>query len=460
MVQKAHAKLTLGDSQQAELAVLRAELRAERQRRVHAERSEQLQRERFAKLRASLSNLLQGGGDHLANRTSSENMPSNQSQSSATRSAPPRMTPLLYVHGAGVDAANGPYTRLSTLRIGYAAYVNARGCELHMYSRIGFLGWGLTCGGAEGYLYMTHSCVARAPTSCTWFALSKAGGESNSSSTLGAQVPTVSTSANVPSGGAQQHGEHGTSVLQLWLPLWAMRAHPIVSSRAHSFGPAPSHRTCAVVGSSGALLHDRLGAEIDSHDVVVRFNDAPTDGYEPIVGGKSSIRLLNTKAAFSVIKRCAAEGTCEVTNRSCCPSDAAVLLNSGRRSIAECFQKVCGPVANIFETLSQHPLSHSLRATSNGTGRMMSGAFGVSVALLLCKRRINLYGFSVAAANVSASYVSASDASAVSTASPYHYYVSERAPDLKRWMYLLLPTGSLARVGAVREPREASAVER
>ena len=158
------------------------------------------------------------------------------------------------------------------------------------------------------YLYMTYGCVARAPMACTWFALSKAGsgeskagsgekagskagGESNST------VLTISSNASAPlPSSAQPVFWTGTSVLQLWLPLWAMRAHPIQqraigSAVASSAAPRPSQpatrsnsdsapsrlasrpsrRTCAVVGSSGALLHDRLGPEIDAHDVVVRL---------------------------------------------------------------------------------------------------------------------------------------------------------------------------------------------
>ena len=33
---------------------------------------------------------------------------------------------------------------------------------------------------------------------------------------------------------------------------------------------------CAVVGSSGILLYHDHGGEIDAHDVVIRFNSAPT----------------------------------------------------------------------------------------------------------------------------------------------------------------------------------------
>lgn len=36
----------------------------------------------------------------------------------------------------------------------------------------------------------------------------------------------------------------------------------------------------AIVGSSGGLRRHPSGTQIDSHDYVVRFNRAPTDGYE------------------------------------------------------------------------------------------------------------------------------------------------------------------------------------
>lgn len=42
--------------------------------------------------------------------------------------------------------------------------------------------------------------------------------------------------------------------------------------------------TCAVVSSSGGLLLHELGADIDDHDVIFRFNDSPTVGFEQYVG--------------------------------------------------------------------------------------------------------------------------------------------------------------------------------
>ncbi|XP_030028083.2 beta-galactoside alpha-2,6-sialyltransferase 2 [Manduca sexta] len=53
--------------------------------------------------------------------------------------------------------------------------------------------------------------------------------------------------------------------------------------------------TCAVVTSAGALLGSRLGDFIDSHDMVLRFNNAPTENYTEDVGTKTTIRILNSQ---------------------------------------------------------------------------------------------------------------------------------------------------------------------
>ncbi|GAQ82304.1 Glycosyltransferase family 29 (sialyltransferase) family protein [Klebsormidium nitens] len=57
-------------------------------------------------------------------------------------------------------------------------------------------------------------------------------------------------------------------------------------------GDAPLKR-CAVVGNSGDLLDHAHGAEIDGFDTIIRFNAAPTRGYETHVGRKTTIRILN-----------------------------------------------------------------------------------------------------------------------------------------------------------------------
>lgn len=48
-----------------------------------------------------------------------------------------------------------------------------------------------------------------------------------------------------------------------------------------------------LVGNSGALRLSRFGPAIDSHDVVVRLNQAPVQGYERRVGRRTTHRVLN-----------------------------------------------------------------------------------------------------------------------------------------------------------------------
>ena len=53
-----------------------------------------------------------------------------------------------------------------------------------------------------------------------------------------------------------------------------------------------ANASIAVVGSSGTLLYgEAVGAEIDSHDVVVRINQAYTQGFEARIGSRTDVRV-------------------------------------------------------------------------------------------------------------------------------------------------------------------------
>ncbi|KAK4392822.1 Sialyltransferase-like protein 1 [Sesamum angolense] len=67
------------------------------------------------------------------------------------------------------------------------------------------------------------------------------------------------------------------------------------------FHPRQFH-TCAVVGNSGDLLKMEFGKEIDSHDAVIRDNEAPVnEKYAKYVGLKRDFRLVVRGAARNMI---------------------------------------------------------------------------------------------------------------------------------------------------------------
>mmetsp|Transcript_37264 Transcript_37264/g.117268 ORF Transcript_37264/g.117268 Transcript_37264/m.117268 type:complete len:276 (+) Transcript_37264:498-1325(+) len=52
------------------------------------------------------------------------------------------------------------------------------------------------------------------------------------------------------------------------------------------------HRSCALVGNSGALLGGNQGRAIDSHDAVMRVNYTPIRGWEADVGSKTTYDFI------------------------------------------------------------------------------------------------------------------------------------------------------------------------
>ncbi|KFB50816.1 AGAP006903-PA-like protein [Anopheles sinensis] len=53
--------------------------------------------------------------------------------------------------------------------------------------------------------------------------------------------------------------------------------------------------SCVIVASAGSLKRSGLGTFIDGHDIVMRFNHAPTEGYEADVGSKTTVRVVNSQ---------------------------------------------------------------------------------------------------------------------------------------------------------------------
>jgi len=54
------------------------------------------------------------------------------------------------------------------------------------------------------------------------------------------------------------------------------------------------YKRCSVIGNAGMLKKYKFGSTIDSSDLVIRFNLAPTEGYKKLVGSKTTLRFVNT----------------------------------------------------------------------------------------------------------------------------------------------------------------------
>lgn len=63
------------------------------------------------------------------------------------------------------------------------------------------------------------------------------------------------------------------------------------------------YSSCAVVGNSGILLKSEYGELIDSHEFVVRLNNARTTGFQRNVGSKTSVSFVNSNILHFCARR-------------------------------------------------------------------------------------------------------------------------------------------------------------
>lgn len=130
-------------------------------------------------------------------------------------------------------------------------------------------------------------------------------------------------------------------------------------------------RTCAVVGNSGDLLKTNFGEEIDSHDAVIRDNEAPVnEKYAKYVGLKRDFRLVVRGAARNMIT---------ILNGS---ADEVLIIKSvTHRDFNAMIKKIPNPVY-LFQGIV-------LRRGAKGTGMK-----SIELALSMCDI-VDIYGFTV-----------------------------------------------------------------
>ncbi len=159
-------------------------------------------------------------------------------------------------------------------------------------------------------------------------------------------------------------------------------------------GDSPSYRSCAVVGSSGALLHHTYGSDISSAQAVFRANNPPTEGYEQHVGNRTDVHVLNT---LWYPRLSHGRGSCSgMTSSRPTPSSGGVLLEretcmGGDVSVGQLEMGFNATFIGHFNNVvnvgwrwwdSYHPGTHFT------TGMAM-----ISIAISMCDH-VRIYGFS------------------------------------------------------------------
>ncbi len=152
--------------------------------------------------------------------------------------------------------------------------------------------------------------------------------------------------------------------------------------------------SCAVVGNAGSILQSDYGAAIDRHSAVIRFNNAPTEGFEKHVGRKTNFRLLNKHWARKWLAK--APGGCR---------QKALLVHvadvKGKKFLRSKLGTKMHAVAPEYERLAKRAYDRAqdvMEAVGylkvEGGHASPSGVEGVFLGLEMC-RKVNLFGFAV-----------------------------------------------------------------
>jgi len=167
----------------------------------------------------------------------------------------------------------------------------------------------------------------------------------------------------------------------------------------------PWWRTCAVVGSSGLLLSEKLGSVIDSHDAVFRANYAPFVGFEAFVGSKTTVRVANHNITGDqmIVRKRRGKG-CDGVKRHTLSNSLPAL------TVSDALALVC---------LQSKELNLTLDLPANAP-KLTTGMLAIAIALHVCEY-VTLFGFDTHEQYLD---IAAAIYAHAKLPYPYHYYDS------------------------------------
>eukprot|EP00899_Mesostigma_viride_P022727 jgi/Mesvir1/3639/Mv14938-RA.3 len=231
--------------------------------------------------------------------------------------------------------------------------------------------------------------------------------------------------------------------------------------------PVSRFATCAVVGNSGSLRFAELGPAIDGHEMVYRFNQAPTHGFERHVGAKTTFESLNAKFAHALARDGEGSATGGAPSKEWLWRDPlAVFVMFEPLKLREAYVAIRQhfPVVDallfspaffvhahrIYDALQDELELHEFGCFSGE--KPMSGFYAVLFALQACDQ-VDLYGFDPW-----------TDALAKHSQGRYHYFDNDKPRpgahsfDATFFMYTLLAKGNpKLRIHTIAVPRAEAA---
>ncbi|CAM6082169.1 unnamed protein product [Calypogeia fissa] len=183
------------------------------------------------------------------------------------------------------------------------------------------------------------------------------------------------------------------------------------------------YRTCAVVGNSGILLSQNFGSFIDSHDVVIRLNNAKVTGFEQFVGSKTTVSFVNSNVYHDCSRRlncfCHPYGTipivlylCQVQHLMdmafCEPHHNAPVLVTDPRFDTICTRLIKWYSVKNYVEVTGNPILRWAKDHNAIDFHYSSGLQAVVLALGICEK-VDILGFGKA------------------TGAKHHYHTNQKA---------------------------------
>ncbi|XP_035696718.1 CMP-N-acetylneuraminate-poly-alpha-2,8-sialyltransferase-like [Branchiostoma floridae] len=197
-----------------------------------------------------------------------------------------------------------------------------------------------------------------------------------------------------------------TVTMDEWGNISEQTVHVCTSHGQKSCIPANGHdsgriRTCAIVGSGGILTGSLCGTNIDANEYVIRFNLAPTVGFEQDVGNKANLTILNKEILDRVKASLKSKDSEGFASRLKQMKTSIFLYAKGRRT--DLFRSLlqlawASNISITLDYIEAHYLTAKIimkifpRYDRDFDSYVTTGLIGVVLATTLCNK-ITLYGF-------------------------------------------------------------------